>query len=51
VAQHCAVEAVQSRGPERVRVRLVELASDSHSFASVADKDWLFERVKEALTR
>ncbi|NML04562.1 hydrolase 1, exosortase A system-associated [Sphingomonas sp. G-3-2-10] len=36
-------------GAARKRVRLVELVSDSHSFASVEDKDWLFERVRETL--
>lgn len=30
-------------------VQLIELASDSHSFASAADKAWLFERVKEVV--
>lgn len=33
----------------RARVRVETLDSDSHSFASVADKDWLFERVLAAL--
>lgn len=35
--------------PARVRSKLIGLASDSHSFASVADKDWLFEQVIAAL--
>ncbi|HEX8302499.1 hydrolase 1, exosortase A system-associated [Sphingomonas sp.] len=33
----------------RAHVRVEALDSDSHSFASVADKDWLFERVMTAL--
>ncbi|RYE03534.1 MAG: hydrolase 1, exosortase A system-associated [Sphingomonadales bacterium] len=33
----------------RARVAIETLDSDSHSFASVADKDWLFERVLTAL--
>ncbi|MDF7774305.1 hydrolase 1, exosortase A system-associated [Sphingomonas sp. AOB5] len=33
----------------RERTTVIELTSDSHSFASVADKAWLFERVREAL--
>jgi exosortase A-associated hydrolase 1 len=33
----------------RARVRVETLDSDSHSFASVEDKDWLFERVIAAL--
>ncbi|MBX3565055.1 MAG: hydrolase 1, exosortase A system-associated [Sphingomonas sp.] len=33
----------------RARVRIETLDSDSHSFASAADKDWLFDRVMAAL--
>ncbi|WP_066794031.1 hydrolase 1, exosortase A system-associated [Sphingomonas soli] len=33
----------------RTRVSIETLDSDSHSFARVADKDWLFERVLAAL--
>jgi exosortase A-associated hydrolase 1 len=33
----------------RNRAKLVERNTDSHSFASVEDKDWLFERVRETL--
>ena len=33
----------------RAKVAIAELDSASHSFASVADKDWLFERVLTAL--
>lgn len=34
----------------RAKVTIKRLDSASHSFASVADKDWLFERVRAALT-
>ncbi|MDG2532330.1 hydrolase 1, exosortase A system-associated [Sphingomonas sp. HITSZ_GF] len=33
----------------RGKVKIKQLDSDSHSFASAADKDWLFQRVVEAL--
>ncbi|MDT8758216.1 hydrolase 1, exosortase A system-associated [Sphingomonas psychrotolerans] len=33
----------------RARIAVEELDSASHSFASAADKDWLFERVRNAL--
>lgn len=35
--------------PLRQRARVQERDTDSHSFATAADKDWLFEQVKEAL--
>jgi len=35
--------------PARSRIRIEPLDSASHSFASVDDKDWLFERVMAAL--
>jgi len=33
----------------RAKVKIDELDSDSHSFATAADKDWLFEKVVEQL--
>lgn len=33
----------------RAKIRIKELDTASHSFASVTDKDWLFERVRAAL--
>lgn len=33
----------------RAKVKIDQLDSDSHSFASAADKDWLFEKVVEQL--
>ncbi|UZK66484.1 hydrolase 1, exosortase A system-associated [Sphingomonas sp. M1-B02] len=35
--------------PVRPRLKLEQLDSASHSFASVSDKDWLFERILAAL--
>ena len=39
----------QSFDEARARVRVETLDSDSHSFASASDKDWLFERIIAAL--
>jgi exosortase A-associated hydrolase 1 len=43
-----------SRGPAfdaaRVKVRIAELDSASHSFAPASDKDWLFDQLLTALT-
>lgn len=33
----------------RTKANLIELDSDSHSFATPSDKDWLFDRVRAAL--
>jgi exosortase A-associated hydrolase 1 len=36
--------------PARARVRIIECDTDSHSFARPADRQWLFDRVAEALS-
>lgn len=37
--------------PVRARAAIAECATASHSFAQAADKQWLFERVRDALER